>query len=92
MNGPEIRTLLALNEENTLLKAEEPLAMLWEVDELARRYSVTPNQIRRWIKADTITAFQLAGDPAPRMTRISDLQREIFEEASEAIQSPGGES
>ncbi len=92
MNDPEIRTLLALVEENTRLKSDQPLEDLWEVDDLARRYSVTPNQVRRWIKEDTITAFQLAGDPAPRMTRISDTQREIFEETSEALTTQGGGS
>lgn len=84
MNGPEIRTLLALQEDNVRLKSDPPLEILWEVDVLARRWSVTPNQVRRWIQREKLDAFQLAGNPEPRFTRIRDSERETFEIASEA--------
>ena len=87
MNAQEIRTLLALQEDNVRLKSEPPLEILWEVDELARRWSVTPNQVRRWIKEEKLDAFQLAGNPEPRFTRIPDVERENFEDASQAITS-----
>lgn len=90
MNAVEIRTLLALQEENLRLKTEEDPGILWEVDVLARHWSVTPNQVRRWIKEGKLTAFQLAGNPEPRFTRVTELEREIFEEASR--ESSSGDS
>ncbi len=90
MNAVEIRTLLALQEENLRLKSPHEPGILWEVDVLAHRWGVSCAQIRRWIKDGKLAAFQLAGNPEPRFTRITELEREIFEEAS--MESSGGES